>query len=55
MAHEGSINEEYSSRDITKYKSELEDIDFAVYRFIDEGMSINTTSNKGFKKVIINL
>jgi hypothetical protein len=51
MAHKGSINEENTSRDIMKYKSELEDIDFAVYRFIDEGMNISTTSNKGFQKV----
>ena len=51
MAHKGSINEENTSRDVMKYKSALEDIDFAMYRFVDEGLNINTTSNKGFKKV----
>tara|TARA_Y100000310_G_C20584080_1_gene764519 strand:- start:87 stop:938 length:852 start_codon:yes stop_codon:yes gene_type:complete len=48
-----SINEEGPGRDITKYKSELEDIDFAVFKFVDEGLDIHTNSNKGFRKVPI--
>jgi hypothetical protein len=51
MAHKGSINEEETSRDIPRFKSSLEDIDFAVYKFVDESMDINTNTNKGFKKV----
>ena len=51
--HKGSIDEEETSRDIMKYKSELEDVDFAVYKFVDEGLNIHTTSNKGFRKVPI--
>jgi hypothetical protein len=51
MPHKGSINEELTSRDIPRYKSELEDIDFAVYKFIDERLDIQTKTNKGFKKV----
>jgi len=51
MDRKDSINEENTSRDITKYKSELEDVDFAVYKFIDDGLNVHTTSNKGFRKV----
>ena len=51
MAHKGSINEEETTRDISKYQSQLEDIDFAVYKFVDDGLDIRTTSNKGFRKV----
>ena len=41
MAHKGSINQEETSRDVPRFKSTLEDIDFAVYKFLDEGMSVN--------------
>tara|TARA_Y100000034_G_C6834769_1_gene377162 strand:- start:15 stop:866 length:852 start_codon:yes stop_codon:yes gene_type:complete len=51
MAHKGSINEESTSRDIPRFKSELEDIDFALYKFIDEDLNTQTKTNKGFKKV----
>ncbi len=52
MPHsKNSKNEEHSSRDTYIYKSDLEDIDFALYKFIDERLDISTSSNKGFKKV----
>ena len=50
MAHEGSINEEHTSRDIPRFKSDLEDIDFAVYNFVNKAMDLKTSSNKGFRK-----
>lgn len=48
-----SKNEEKTSRDVPRFKSNLEDIDFAVYKFVDEVMDISTNTNKGFKKVPI--
>lgn len=50
MAHKGSINEEETSRDVARFKSDLEDIDFAVYKFVDEVINAQTKTNKGFKK-----
>jgi hypothetical protein len=44
-------NEEETSRDVPRFKSELEDIDFALYRFLDETLDIRTNTNKGFNKV----
>ena len=44
-------NEEKTSRDVPRFKSELEDIDFALFRFLDETMDVRTKTNKGFKKV----
>jgi hypothetical protein len=49
MAHKGSINEE-ESRDVARFQSTLEDVDFAAYKFVDESMDVHTTTNKGFKK-----
>ena len=51
MPHKKSTNEEQTSRDVIKLKSELEDVDFAVYKFVDEMLDIRTSTNKGFKKV----
>ena len=45
-----SKNEEKTSRDVPRFKSNLEDVDFAVYKFLDEVMDIRTNTNKGFKK-----
>jgi hypothetical protein len=45
-----SKNEETTSRDVPRFKSSLEDVDFAVYKFLDETMDISTKTNKGFKK-----
>ena len=50
MAHKGSINEEETQRDVPRFKSSLEDIDFAVYKFVDEIMDLSTKTNKGFRK-----
>jgi hypothetical protein len=52
MAHDkdGSINEEHTSRDVPRFKSSLEDVDFAVYKFVDEVMDVRASTNKGFKK-----
>ena len=51
MAHKGSINEETTPRDVLRFKSSLEDVDYAVYRFVDETLNISVNTNKGFKKV----
>tara|TARA_Y100000034_G_C6889981_1_gene409246 strand:+ start:1328 stop:2179 length:852 start_codon:yes stop_codon:yes gene_type:complete len=53
MAHKGSINEEKTSRDIGRYSSTLEDVDFAVYKFFDERLELKTKTNKGFRKTPI--
>jgi hypothetical protein len=45
-----ALNEEKTSRDVPRFKSNLEDIDFAVYKFVDETMDLKTSSNKGFRK-----
>ncbi len=50
MAHKGSINEETSPVEVSKYSSTLEDIDFAVYNFFDVAMDLRTKTNKGFRK-----
>jgi len=50
MAHKGSINEDVV-RDVPRFKSELEDIDFALYSFVNEVMDLRVETNKGFKKV----
>jgi len=51
MAHKGSINEETGPRDVPRFKSDLEDVDFAVYKFVDQALDIQTKTNKGFEKV----
>ena len=52
MAHsDNPKNEEHTSRDVPRYKSDLEDIDFAMYKFVDERLDLSTKTNKGFKKV----
>tara|TARA_R110000824_G_scaffold103901_2_gene246665 strand:- start:7850 stop:8701 length:852 start_codon:yes stop_codon:yes gene_type:complete len=51
MAHKGSINEETTTRDIPRFESGLEDVDFAIYKFVDETLNISANTNKGFKKV----
>ena len=38
-------------RDVVFYKSDFEDIDFALYNFINEAVNVKTNTNKGFKKV----
>ena len=51
MAHKDSINEEHTSRDVGKYTSTIEDVDFAVYNFFNEVLELKTKTNKGFVKV----
>ena len=51
MAPKDSINEEETSRDVPRYESTLENIDLAVYDFVDKVMNLQTTTNKGFRKV----
>tara|TARA_Y100001938_G_C8097538_1_gene439148 strand:- start:1887 stop:2747 length:861 start_codon:yes stop_codon:yes gene_type:complete len=52
MAHsDNPKNEEHTSRDVIIYKSELEDIDFSVYNFVNDRLDIFSSSNEGFKKV----
>ena len=50
MAPRKSINEEETSRDVVRFKSELEDIDFALYNFVNDTLNIQTSTNKGFRK-----
>jgi len=38
-------------REVPFYKSDLEDVDMALYKFVDETLDIQTTTNKGFRKV----
>ena len=51
MAPKKTRNEEETSRDVLFYKSELEDIDFALYNFLNDTLAIQTRTNKGFRKV----
>jgi len=51
MAHSKKPKNEDTSEDVVGYKSDLEDIDFALYKFVDERLDISISSNKGFKKV----
>ncbi len=53
MAHKDQFNEELTARDVKKFSSTFEDVDFAVYNFFDEVLNLKTSSNKGFKKVPI--
>jgi hypothetical protein len=45
------VTNEDVERDVPYFKSDLEDIDFAVYNFLDDFMDVNVKTNKGFKKV----
>ena len=54
MANEDEkVTNEDTERDVPYFKSDLEDIDFAVYNFLDDAMAVNVNTNKGFKKVPI--
>ena len=44
-------NEEPTSRDVPRFNSTLEDVDYAMYNFVDDSLNVHTTTNKGFKKV----
>ena len=52
MANEDEkVTNEDTERDVPYFKSDLEDIDFAVYNFLNDSMGVNVKTNKGFKKV----
>ena len=52
MAHDDtSVDVQEKARDIPYYKSDLEDIDMAVFDFFNKTLDVQTTTNKGFKKV----
>ena len=53
MANDEKITNEDVERDVPFFKSDLEDIDFAVYNFLNDSMAVNVKTNKGFKKVPI--
>ncbi len=53
MAPKDDFNEEQTPRDVKRFSSTLEDVDFAVYNFFNEVMELKTSTNKGFKKVPI--
>ena len=40
-----------NERDVPYYKSDLEDIDMAVFKFFDKKLDISTRTNKGFASV----
>ena len=52
MAHKDdkSISEELNARDVPRYSSTLEDIDYAVYNFFNDYLDLKTSTNKGFRK-----
>jgi len=50
MAPKKTINED-TERDVPYYSSTLEDIDFAMFNFVDQIMNLSTKTNKGFEKV----
>ncbi len=41
------VTNEDVERDVPFFKSDLEDIDFAVYNFLDDSMAVNVKTNKG--------
>lgn len=52
MAHnDESVDVQEKSREIPFYKSDLEDIDMAVFDFFENRLAVQVTTNKGFKKV----
>jgi len=52
MAHDKeSTDVQEKNREIPYYKSDLEDIDMAVFNLFNKSLDIQTTTNKGFKKV----
>ena len=53
MPHKEDFNEEKTARDVKRFSSTLEDVDFAVYKLFDEVLELKTSTNKGFKKVPI--
>ena len=53
MAHKDQFNEELTPRDIKRFSSTLEDVDFAVYNFVKDRLDLKTNTNKGFKNVPI--
>jgi hypothetical protein len=38
-------------REVPHYKSDLEDIDIAIFNFLDKKLDIQTSTNKGFRKI----
>ena len=50
MAPKKTINEDVQ-RDVPYFSSTLEDIDFALYNFVNEELNLSTKTNKGFEKV----
>jgi hypothetical protein len=53
MAHEDQFNEDLTPRDVKRFSSTLEDVDFDVYNFVKERLDLKTNTNKGFKNVPI--
>jgi len=53
MAHRDEFNEEKTARDVKRFSSTLEDVDFAVYNLFNEVFELKTSTNKGFRKVPI--
>ena len=45
MAPKDDFNEEQTPRDVKRFSSTLEDVDFAVYNFFDEVMELKTSTN----------
>jgi len=51
MARKKDSDVQELEREISYYKSDLEDIDMAVFNFLDKRLDIQTSTNKGFRKV----
>ena len=48
-----SKNEEKTSRDVPRFKSSLEDVDFAVYKFLDEIMFLLREKASRRTKIVV--
>ena len=53
MPHDpkNSKNEQHVENTVRRFKSELEDIDFALFNYVNDKLDISTSTNKGFRKV----
>ena len=51
MARKKDSDVQELEREVPRYKSDLEDIDMAVFNFLDRKLDIQTSTNKGFRKI----
>ena len=51
MARKKDSDVQELEREVPRYKSDLEDIDMALFNFLDRKLDIQTSTNKGFRKI----